>query len=213
MAAKFIKVAIKVIRGAIPFVLACLLVLLSYIADWVAGKNIPGWDYIKFIVNLLPWLFLAPASVAMYVLAIVETTDSEYSRAGITAIAGTFFLGWLIILLILRRWAQAERRQAEAERRQAELAERSFRDEIVAPLPSEAGLLYDRITAASEIQPEVKNEAKMLVTIPAAIESGNITLQDARLLLGTHQWDSNYEVRELANVITHVINQSRPRLQ
>ena len=205
MATKIIKVAIKVIRGAIPFVAACLLALLGYIADLVAENNIPGWDFIKFMVNLLPWLFLAPASMAMYVLAVVETTDSEYSRAGITAIAGTFFLGWLIVLIILRRQAQAERR-----------AERSFRDENVVPLPSEAGLLYYRITAASEIQPEVKNEAKLLVTIPSAIESGKLTLQAAKFFLETvwtHQWDSNYEVRELANIITHVINQSTPRPQ
>jgi hypothetical protein len=200
---KIIKVAIKAIGAVMLFVLGLLWWCFRFIADWIAGQNIPYWDLIKVAVSVFPQWLLPPAIVAMYVLAIVEVIHGEHSRAAVTAIVGTCFLGCMIILPIVRR----EQRQAELAER---FAERSFRDKNVAPLPSEAGELYDEIIAASDVTPGVQNVAKALVTIPSQVECGNMTRESAKSIIGIgagSQGADDYRLQRLANVLTHVIDQ------
>ena len=200
MATKIIKVAIKAIRAAMFFVLELLLEIVRFIADLIAGQSIPYWEFIKTAVNIFPWLFLPPAIAAMYVLAILEVIHGEYSRAAVTAIAGTCFLGWIIILRRVRR----EQRQAKL---QAEIAERSFHDKFVVPLPSEARELYGEIIAASDIKPETKNAAKELVTIPSQVECGKITREVANYHIGACSLDPDYRMQRLVDVLSRITDQ------
>jgi len=195
VAMKIIKVAIKVITVAVLIVLRCLLWLLHMIADSIAEQNIPYWDFIEAVVSIFPWLFLLPATVAMYVLAIVEAIHHEHSRPAVTAIAGTCFLGWWMILLILRR----VQRQAE----------RSLRDKI-ALLPPGVRELYDEIAVAPGIKPEEKDAAKALVTIPSKIKCGQITREAAESFIGEHKQDSDDQMKLLAGVIGYLIDQEPP---